>query len=312
METVAIGDTDLRVSRVGLGCNNFGPMIGKGLDAAAAKAVVDAALESGITFFDTAEIYARGVSEEMLGAALAGRRDDVVIATKFGMLKEPGAPADGSAEYIAGAVDRSLQRLGTDHIDLYYYHRPDKVTPIAETLAGLDAVVRAGKVRYIGCSNFSAEQLREADEISQANGLARFVAVQNEYSLLVREVEEDVLPACRELGVGLVPYYPLASGVLTGKYERGESAPDGTRLALGLRGGTEAIDFDFLDQLTAFAQERGHSLLDLAIAAIASTPGVSGVIAGATRPEQARANGAAGNWTLSADELAAIPVPAVV
>lgn len=303
MESVRVGNTDLEVSRVGLGCNNFGPMIGSGLDAAEVEAVVDAALAAGVTFFDTAESYADGVSEELLGAALRGRRDQAVIATKFSYeVKEGGSPA-----YIHEAIDRSLRRLGCDHVDLLYYHLPDGVTPIAETLGGLDEVVQAGKARFVGCSNFSADQLREADAAARENGTVRFTAVQNEYNLLNREVEEGVLPACRELEIGLVPYFPLASGALTGKYTRGEAAPQGTRLALPGFGGSEAIDFDHLDELEAFAQDHGRSLLELAIAAVASTPGVSGVIAGATSPEQVTANAAAASWLLGEAELAEIP-----
>jgi aryl-alcohol dehydrogenase-like predicted oxidoreductase len=282
-------------------------MIGSGLDAAAAEAVVDAALDAGISFFDTAESYAGGVSEELLGGALRGRRERAVIATKFGSLGDPDDAPDGSPAYIRAAVDRSLRRLGTDYIDILYYHRPDGVTPISETLAGLDEVVKSGKARFVGCSNFSGDQLREADETARANGTVRFIAVQNQYNLINRGVEDDVLPVCRELSIGLVPYFPLASGILTGKYKRGAPAPEGSRLSLGILGGPEDIDFDLVEALTEFSRERHHTLLELAIAAVASTPGVSGVIAGATSPDQVKANAAAASWTLNEAELAAIP-----
>ncbi|HET8605798.1 MAG TPA: aldo/keto reductase [Gaiellaceae bacterium] len=287
-----MGESDLRVSRIGLGCNNFGRRV----DLAGTRAVVDAALDAGVTFLDCAESYGDGESERFLGEVLQGRRDRVVLATKFGMRVERG----GSRAYLTDAADRSLERLRTDRIDLYYYHRPDGETPIAETLAALDELVRAGKVRYLGASNFSAAQLREADEVARAEGLTPFVAVQNEYSLLERGPEAEVLPACRELGIGFVPYFPLASGLLTGKYRRGAPAPEGTRLAGSDRLTDEA--FDRVEALERFAAERGRSLLELALAALASEPGVAGVIAGATKPEQVRANAAAADWQLAAAE----------
>lgn len=291
-EQVRMGESDLRVSRIGLGCNNFGRRV----DLAGTRAVVDAALDADVTFLDCAESYGDGESERFLGEVLQGRRDRVVLATKFGMRVDRG----GSRAYLTGAVDRSLERLRTDRIDLYYYHRPDGETPIAETLAALDELVRAGKVRFLGASNVSAAQLREADDVARAEGLTPFVAVQNEYSLLEREPEAEVLPACRELGIGFVPYFPLASGLLTGKYRRGEPAPEGTRLAGSDRLTDEA--FDRVEALERFAAERGRSLLELALAALASEPGVAGVIAGATKPEQVRANAAAADWQLSAAE----------
>ena len=225
MELVQLGDSGLRASRVGLGCNNFGGR----LDLERTRAVVDAALDVGVTFFDTAEIYGKGGdSERFLGEALAGRRDEAVIATKFGWGQEFG---DGSSEYVRGAIEGSLERLRTDYVDLYYLHKPDPSTPIADTLTVLDELVRAGKVRAIGCSNFSAEQLAEADRVARELGTARFTVLQNQYSLLERDDDEDVLPLCRELGVSYIPYFPLASGLLTGKYRRGEPASEGTRLA---------------------------------------------------------------------------------
>jgi aryl-alcohol dehydrogenase-like predicted oxidoreductase len=297
MESVDLGESGLRVSRVGLGCNNFGGRI----DFEATRAVVEAAFEAGITFFDTAESYGGGGgSERFLGEILEGRREQVVLATKFGW---PGEGGSGSAANVHSAIDRSLERLRTDYVDLYYQHRPDPETPIGETLGAMDELLRAGTVRAIGCSNFSAEQLAEADRVARELGTARFTLLQNHYNLLRRDDDADVLPLCRELGVAYVPYFPLASGLLTGKYRRGEPAPEGTRLA-GRE--IEAAQFDRLEALTRFAEERGHTLLELAIAALASTPGIASVIAGATKPEQVRANAAAGSWRLSHEELDAL------
>jgi aryl-alcohol dehydrogenase-like predicted oxidoreductase len=296
MELRRLGTSDLTVSAIGLGCNNFGRVV----DLAGTRAVVDAALDAGITFLDTAERYGDGDSERFLGEALRGRRAEVVLATKFG----GGVPGGGSAEYIWNAVEGSLERLQTDYIDLLYYHRPDGVTPIAETLAALDELVQQGKVRAIGCSNFSAEQLAEADEA--AGTTSRFCALQNQYSLLQRDADADVLPLCRELDVGFVAYFPLASGLLTGKYKRGEAPAEGTRLA---RGAGELLSdgtFDEVDRLTAFAEERGRSLHELAIGAVTSTPGVASALVGATTPEQVREN-AAVDWHLRSEELSAIP-----
>ncbi|HEX4746444.1 MAG TPA: aldo/keto reductase [Gaiellaceae bacterium] len=299
METVVLGDSGLRASRVGLGCNNFGGRI----DLAATRAVVDAALEVGVTFFDTAEVYGNGGdSERFLGEILDGRRDEVVLATKFGWGQESG---DGSATNVRRAIEGSLERLRTDHVDLYYLHKPDPSTPIAETLTALDELVREGKVRAVGCSNFSAAQLADADRVARELGTARFTVLQNHYSLLRRDDDADVLPLCVELGVSYIPYFPLASGLLTGKYERGAPAPEGTRLA-----GREIEDERFakVEACTAFAEARGHSVHELAICALASTPGVGSIIAGATKPEQVRANAAAAaaGWRLSSDELEAL------
>jgi len=298
MELRRLGDSDLEVSRVGLGCNNFGGRIG----AAATRAVVDAALDAGITFFDTANIYGnRGGSEELLGELLQGRRDRVVLATKFGHDMRDGVEARGAASYVRSAIEASLERLRTDHVDLYYLHRPDPATPIAETLGALDELVREGKVRAIGCSNFTAELLVEADRVARENGTARFVVVQNHFNLLEREQGDSVLPLCRELNVAFVPFFPLASGLLTGKVRRGEAAAEGTRLA-----GQEFDDgtFDRVEALDRFASERGRTLLDLAMSALASTDGIASVIAGATKPEQIEANVSAGSWDLSEHELA--------
>ena len=302
-----VGNSGLHVSVVGLGCNNFGWR----LDAERTRDVVHAALGAGITFFDTAESYGDGDSERFLGAALAGRREEVVIATKFGWGRGPGDREipRGSAEYVRAAIDRSLERLGTDYVDLYQYHRPDGETPIEETLGALDELVRAGKVRHVGSSNFSAAQVREADAVARERGFARFVSAQNEYSLLAREVEQELVPALEELGLGLIPYFPLARGLLTGKVRRGEPPPPGTRLAqqgLGLAGGRDVNDEDWdrLEALEAFAAARGLSLLDVAIGGLAAMPAVASVIAGASSPEQVRANAAAGEWVPSAAELA--------
>ena len=294
METVRLGDSDLEVSRVGLGCNNFGGRIG--FDAT--RAVVEAALDAGVTFFDTAEIYGKGgESERSLGQILEKRRGDVVLATKFGWGRATG---NGSAEAVRTAIIGSLERLRSNYLDLYYLHKPDPATPVAETLHALDELVTAGTVRAIGVCNVSAEQLAEADRVARELGTARFVVVQNEYSLLRRDDETDVLPLGRELGVTYVPYFPLASGLLTGKYRRGEPPAEGTRLT----GRDIAAErFDRVEAFTAFAEERGHTLLELAISALASTPGMGSIIAGATRPEQVRANVAAAGWRLTAAEL---------
>ena len=301
VELVDLGESGLRVSRVGLGCNNFGGRLGLG----ETRAVVDAALEAGVTFFDTAETYGDGGgSERLLGEVLEGRRDQVVLATKFAW--EPGAGL-AAPESIRRSIEGSLERLRTDRIDLYYLHRPDPEIPIGDTLGALDELVQAGKVRAIGCSNFSAEQLAAADRVAGEQGTARFTVLQNHYNLLRRDDDEDVLPLCRELGVAYIPYFPLASGLLTGKYRRGQAAPEGTRLA---DREIEDEQFDRIEALAGFAEERGHTLHELAIAALASTPGVASVIAGATKPEQVRANAAAASWELSQGELDALPASA--
>ena len=328
MDTRRIGSLD--VSVIGLGTNNFGFF----MEADAVPAVVDAALDVGINFFDTADSYLE--SESRLAAALGSRRDDVLIGTKFGSPVD-GGPGGAAPEYVRAAdfekeparrreqpgdlrrqravgvepvraaVERSLAKLGTDRIDLYQLHRPDDSTPIADTLGVLDELVREGKVREIGCSNFSAPQLREAEEA--AAGGARFVSVQNQWNLLQREDEAETVPEVERLGIGYLPYYPLASGMLSGKYARGEEAPAGTRLVhFGERGGGILSDrnFDVVDAATAWAAERGHSVLELALAWLAAKPVVASVIAGATRPEQVRANAAAADWVLTPDEVAEV------
>jgi aryl-alcohol dehydrogenase-like predicted oxidoreductase len=280
----------IELSAVGLGTNNFG----RRLDYEGSRAVVEAALAAGVTHIDTADIYGGGESERYIGQILEGRRGDAVIATKFGM----GEGGNGSPRYVRRAIEDSLERLRTDYVDLFYYHRPDKATPIADTVGAMNELVTAGKVRAIGVSNVDAAQLREAA------AAAPLAVVQNQYSLLEREAEAEILPLCEELGVGFVPYFPLASGLLTGKYRRGEPMPAGTRLA------GRSIDrntFDRVEALERFAAARWHSLLELAIGALDSQPTVVSVIAGATTPEQVRANAAAADWRVTPDELAALP-----
>jgi aryl-alcohol dehydrogenase-like predicted oxidoreductase len=301
LPTRPLGDSGLNASIVGLGANNFG----RRADLAATRAVVDAALEEGVTFFDTADIYGRGQSEEYLGEVLQGRRDEVVLATKFGMDMGDGRGPRGSRDYILHCIDASLARLRTDTIDYYWYHQPDGVTPIRETLETLHELVQAGKVRAIGASNFDADQLREAATVANEHGLTPFTAVQNEYSLLVRDAERDVLPACQELGIGFVPFFPLASGLLTGKYRRGEPAPPGTRLSSRDQIATPE-QFDLLEAVQGFADARGVPMIDVATGALLAHEVVSSVIAGATKPEQVRANAAAGRWTPTEDDLAAL------
>jgi aryl-alcohol dehydrogenase-like predicted oxidoreductase len=288
----------LPVSVVGLGCNNFGTR----LDAEKTREVVNTALDAGVTLFDTADIYGQGLSEEFLGQALGPRRHEVVLATKFGMDMHDGKGPRGSAGYIRQAAENSLRRLRTEVIDFYWYHEPDGVTPIAETLGALQELITAGKVRAIGASNFSAQQLQDADRLARDNGLTRFSAVQNEYSLLERDAESDVLPTCERLGIGFVPYFPLARGLLTGKYRRGEPGPEGARLS-----GRDLIatpeQFEVLEALQAFADAHGIPLAGVAIGALLARKPVSSVIAGATRPEQVRTNAAAAEWRPSEEDL---------
>ena len=292
----------LTVSAVGLGCNNFGRRV----DLEGTRAVVDAALDAGVNFLDTADVYGNaGGSETMLGEVLRGRRELVLLATKFGMDMGKNGPAvrpRGSKAYIRESIDGSLRRLQTDVIDLYQYHRPDGETPIEETLGALEELVKAGKVRYIGCSNFSATELDEAAGAARENGFTGFVSLQNEYSLLKRDVEADVVPECRQLGVGVLPFFPLASGLLTGKYRRGQPAPKGTRLA-GRPQIAADETFDRLEAAERFAHERGIEVVDVAVAGLAAQPMVASVIAGATKPEQVRANAAAVRWTPSPEDL---------
>ncbi|HEY0839003.1 MAG TPA: aldo/keto reductase [Vulgatibacter sp.] len=290
----------LEVSVVGLGCNNFGMRI----DEEQTRAVIDAALAAGVNFLDTADIYGGTKSESYIGSALAGRREQVVLATKFGMRvddERQGAHPD----YVRRAVEDSLRRLRTDRIDLYQLHRPDPSVPIGDTLGALDDLVRAGKVREIGCSQFSAPQIREAKAAAPG---ARFVSVQNEYSLFHREPEAGVLPVCEEEGVAFLPYFPLASGLLTGKYRLDQAPPAHTRITeLDRYAGLLAREnLEKVEKLIAFAEARGRTLLELAFSWLLSRSQVASVIAGATSPEQVRSNAAAAGWNLSADDLAEI------
>jgi aryl-alcohol dehydrogenase-like predicted oxidoreductase len=306
METRVLGGEGPSVSVVGLGCNNFGMKI----DEDASRAVVHAALDAGITHFDTAEMYGGGQSEKFLGDALGGRRDEVVVATKFSP-----RPADETYERgslrrrIESACEPSLHRLGTDRIDLYYQHYPDAGAPVDEALEALNDLVHAGKVLHLASSNVSAPQIDTAAAVSEARGFARFVATQIEWNLLARGVEDDVVPAARRRNKSIVPYFPLASGMLTGKYRRGEDFPEGSRFASMAYFASVANDdnFDRVEAFTKFAEEHDHSLLELAIAWLAAQDGVGSVICGATTPGQVRANANAADWTLTADELAAVP-----
>ena len=305
MHTRRIGE--LEVSIVGIGCNNFG----RRLDRAGTEAVVHAAMEAGINFFDTADIYGYGVSEEYLSKALGSRRDEAIIATKFGaeMAGDPSR-SGASPRWIERAVEDSLRRLDTDRIDLYQLHRPDENTPIEDTLDALDRLISVGKVRQIGCSNYSETEIEEALATSHKRGLARFVSVQNEYSLLHREPEHGVTDACLRNGLALLPYFPLASGMLTGKYSRGEEAPAGSRLAGMSASRAERFanerNFEHVEQLETFAKERGHTILELAISWLVAQPAVASVIAGATSPEQVWANVEAAKWQLLDKDLTEI------
>ena len=307
MDYRPLGNSGLLVSSVGLGCNNFGGRI----DLDASRAVVGRALDEGITFLDTADIYGGGGrSEEILGVLLEGRRDDVVLATKFGhegvdMGFGPAAGAKGGRAYVRRAVEASLRRLRTDHIDLYQLHTPDPVTPIAETLTALNELVVEGKVRYIGHSNLSSWQLAEAAHVADELGVTPFVSAQNHWSLLDREIERDLVPAAEHYGVGVIPYFPLAQGLLTGKVHSRDAIERGTRLHDRQHLVTDER-LDRVDALTKLAERLGRSLLDLAIAGLAARPATGSVIAGATKPEQVSANVRAGSWVPTADELAAI------
>jgi aryl-alcohol dehydrogenase-like predicted oxidoreductase len=302
MRTRRLGSEGPEVSVVGLGCNNFGMRV----DLDGTRAVVDAALEAGVTLFDTADIYgSKGGSESFLGEALEGRRDRVVLATKFGGDMGDGTKARGSRDYIRKAIDASLERLRTDYVDLYQYHTPDHVTPFEETFGALDELVREGKARYIGHSNLEAAQVEEIDTLARERGWARPVSAQNQYSLLRREAEDELLPVCERLAIGVLPYFPLASGLLTGKYRRGQPPPEGTRLSGRAEVFTDET-FDRLEALEAYAAERGLTLLQVAIGGLAAQPAVASVIAGATKPEQVRANAAAGDWVPTPEDLAAL------
>ena len=311
MELARLGSSGLSVSRVGLGCNNLGRRGAATETQEGADAVVHAALDAGITLFDTADTYGAepGLSERMLGAALGRRRDEVVLATKFGMdlrgANGPDFDARGSRRYIMTAVEASLRRLGTDHIDLYQFHTPDPRTPIEETLDALDDLVRQGKVRYIGHSNRAGWQIAEAEFVARDRGGARFISSQSHYNLLDRRAELEVTPAAEAYGLGVLPYFPLASGLLTGKYSSGV-APEGSRLTHSRQHVLAEADLDQLRSFGEFARERGLTELEVAFSWLATRPSVSSVIAGATRPEQVRANAAAADWTPTPEDEAAL------
>ena len=296
-----LGDSGLMVSVVGVGCNAFGARI----DEDQTKAVVDAAIEQGITLFDTADSYGDGASEELLGRALGTRRESVLVATKFGMGDHDAEHfgAHGSRRYVRRAVEASLRRLGTDYIDLYQLHRPDPITPIDETLDAMSDLVTEGKVRYLGSSNLSAWQVADADWVARTAGYHRFVSAQNEYSLYNRAAEDELLPACERFGIGVLPYFPLAYGLLTGKYRRGEAAPAGSRLEAQAKR-LENADWGRIEALQAFADARAISLLTLAVGGLAAQPAVGSVICGVTRPEQVVANVEAGLWQPSEHDVA--------
>ena len=309
MKIRPLGSSDLRISSIGVGCMNFGPMC----DQATTDAIVHTAFDLGVNFFDVADIYGGtlGRAEAMLGKALGARRREVVVTTKFGAKLGGGggaAPGGGSADYIIKAVDASLASLGTDYLDLYQHHFPDAGTPIEETLRALDALVRQGKVRYIGCSNYKGVMLTAALQTSARLGLASFVSAQNRYSLITRDIEQDLVPVCTEHHLGVLPYFPLESGLLSGKYRKGQPLPEGSRFAKWRGGGIFASDSGYatVEQLDGYGSKIGRSVLELAIGWLAAQPAVASVIAGVTRPEQLQQNVAAGSWEPTTDQLAAI------
>jgi aryl-alcohol dehydrogenase-like predicted oxidoreductase len=304
MQHRSLGRSGLQVSLVGLGCNNFGGRI----DLAQTRSVTDKAIALGITFFDTADVYGGGgKSEEFIGATLGDRRKQIVLATKFGMMSDAVPGTRGTRAYILKASEASLKRLKTDWIDVYYMHQPDPQTPVEETLRALDELTKAGKIRHAAASNFSAAQLDEAVATAKRIGVAGFVATQEQYSLLVRGLEREVLPAIERNGLGLVPYFPLASGMLSGKYRKGSPPPAGARLSSG---GNDHVltpeNWDKMEKLRAFAEGRGHTLLELAMSWLARHPAVASVIAGATRPEQLEANAKAADWALTDADMAEV------
>jgi len=305
MEYRQLGRSGLTVSVVGVGCNAFGARI----DEERTRGVVDAALDVGVTLFDTADVYGSGASEELLGRALGSRRDDAVVATKFGMDMQGANGPDwgvrGSRRYVRKAVDASLRRLGTDWIDLYQLHEPDPRTPIEETLAALHELVVEGKVRYIGSSNFAGWQVVDADWVAGSAAQTAFVSAQNKYSLLDRSAERELVPACEHVGVDLLPYFPLEFGLLTGKYQRGQAAPEGSRLAVQTQR-LERADFDRIEAIERFAAERSVTMLDVAIGWLAAQPFIGSVIAGVTSADQVRKNAAAGEWAPSDEDLVAL------
>jgi aryl-alcohol dehydrogenase-like predicted oxidoreductase len=302
-----LGDSGLMVSAVGIGCNAFSVRV----DAAGVRDILAAARDTGVTLLDTSDTYGqpRGSSEELIGEALKGQRDEFVLATKFGMDMQGANGEDhgvrGSRRYIRRAIEASLRRLQTDHIDLYQLHLPDEITPIEETLATLTDLVHEGKIGYLGCSNFAGWQVADADWTSRSGGLERFVSVQNRYSLLDRTVEDEVTPACEQYGLGILPFFPLEYGLLTGKYRRGEEAPAGSRAALtpDRRGWLDNADWDRIEAVEKYAADRDLKMLDVAIAGLAAQPAVASVISGATNGDQVRANAAALRWEPTEDDL---------
>lgn len=301
-----LGDSGLMVSAVGIGCNAFGQRV----DESGVREILDAAQDVGVTLLDTADIYGRGASEELLGAALRGRRDDFVVATKFGMdtggLNGTDHGMRASRRYVRRAVEGSLRRLRTDHIDLYQLHTPDPVTPIEETLSVLTDLVREGKVGYLGCSNFAGWQVADADWTARTVGLERFVSVQNRYSLLDRTIEDEVAPAAETFGLGVLPFFPLERGLLTGKYRRGEQPPAGSRATSGPSQWLADADWDRIEALESYAAQRDLTVLDVAIAGLAAQPAVASVISGATSADQVRTNAAALRWEPTPDDLAVL------
>lgn len=298
-----LGKSGLQVSAVGLGANNFGGRV----DAKRTKSVLHAALDSGVNFIDTSNSYGGGLSEQYIGDALKGRREQAVIATKVSSRVAEGPNNSGnSRKHIFDQVDISLRKLQTDYLDLYQIHWWDPDTPLDETLRALDDLVRMGKVRYAGCSNFNAWQLCESDWISKTLSINAFVSVQPRYSMLYRQPEAELLPLCERYDIGVLPYYPLENGFLTGKYRRDAPAPEGTRLAADDRGVFTDHNFDILEKLEDFCEQQGHTILELAFAWLLASPSVSSVIAGATRPEQIEANAASASWELSSDDLATV------
>lgn len=305
-----LGDSGLTVSVVGLGCNNLGRAGRRTADLDGSRAVVDAAIDTGITLFDVADVYGGGSSEDLLGQCLQGRREDVVLATKFGMdmhgVNGSDHGARGSRRYLRRAVESSLRRLRTDYIDLYQYHRPDGVTPIEETIAALAELVIEGKVRYVGSSNFAGWQVVEAEFLAREANQARFISAQNNYNLLEREIEAELSPACEAYGVGILPFFPLANGLLTGKFGRDEKPAQGTRIGDAkpdLHGGA---NWPAIEGLRSYAAERGVEMIDVAIGGLAAQPAVASVIAGATGPDQVRRNAATATWEPTQDDLAAL------
>jgi aryl-alcohol dehydrogenase-like predicted oxidoreductase len=303
MEYAKLGTSELNISTVGLGCNNFGMRL---FDQEQVNTIVNTALDAGINFFDTADMYGNGMSEQMLGKALGSRRSEVIVGTKFGMKMDDDDNKQGaSRRYILEAVEASLTRLGSDYIDLYQVHFPDPETPISETLETLNELVTAGKVRFIGNSNFTGDMVTEAEKAAEANGTVKFVSAQNHYNLITRGIEEDVTSAASAIGLGVIPYFPLASGFLTGKYQPGVAPPEDSRMtAWGMADSTLTDEnFSILGKLEAFAKKRNHTVLDLAMGWLLSHSYVPSVISGATKPNHVISNVEAASWQLNAEEM---------